>query len=430
MQIALAYITYIILAVSLVCAVLLVLVLIKVGRGGAAAERALREELRAGREEAGAVARELREELKGSLAQSSDGLFKIMNETLNLQRTQLEGVASQLRALTDSNRASLDSLRAGMESRLEKIREGSEKKLDDMRAMVDEKLQVTLEKRLGESFKLVSERLEAVHQGLGEMQNLAAGVGDLKRVLSDVRARGTLGEIQCGAILEQILTPDQYGQQVICNPETSERVDFAVRLPGPSDDPDACIWLPIDSKFPQEDYLRLLDAQEKADAEEIESAGKSMSKSVRSSAKSIRDKYLNPPWTTDFGVMFLPTEGLYAEVVRQPGLMEELQRTCRVVVAGPATFSALLNSLRMGFKTLAIEKRASEVWTILGAVKTEFAKFGDILEKVKKQLEAASRSLDDTGVRTRAIQRKLREVESLPERDTAVLLPPPDDEEI
>lgn len=280
----------------------------------------------------------------------------------------------------------------------------------------------TLEKRLGDSFKIVSDRLEAVHKGLGEMKNLATGVGDLKRVLTNVKVRGTWAEVQLGAILEQILNPNQYEKNVRVKPESAERVEYAIRLPGPIDAPDVCVWLPVDSKFPQEDYLRLQEATERADQESIQSATEALARTVRLAAKDIHDKYVSPPQTTDFGIMFLATEGLYAEVLRQPALVGDLQKKYRVVVAGPSTLAAILSSLRLGFQTLAIEQRAAEVWGVLGAVKTEFQKFGDVLDKVKRQLETARKSIEDTGVRSRAIERKLRSVEQLPATDVSVVL--------
>ena len=300
------------------------------------------------------------------------------------------------------------------------MRDSNEKKLEQMRTTVDEKLQSTLEKRLGESFKLVSERLEAVQRGLGDMQNLATGVGDLKRVLTNVKTRGTWGEYQIGDILEQILAPDQYEKNVQPKPNSQEIVEYAVKLPGRDDD--STVWLPIDAKFPQEDYQRLLDAAEAADAEGVEKSTKDLVRAIQTAAKDISSKYLEPPHTTDFAIMFLPTEGLYAEVLRQPGMIETLQQTHRVVVAGPTTLSAILNSLRMGFRTLAIEKRSSEVWEVLAAVKTEFGKFGDVLAKVKKQLATASNTIDSTEVRTRAMERKLKSVEQLPQDDASKVL--------
>lgn len=291
-----------------------------------------------------------------------------------------------------------------------------------MRKTVDEKLHDTLEKRLGESFKLVSERLEAVQKGLGEMQNLATGVGDLKRVLTNVKARGTWAEVQLGAILEQILTPSQYERNVRVRDESSETVEYAVRLPRARNDPGACVWLPIDSKFPQEDYLRVQEAAETADPEAVQKTTDALARTIRTAAKEIHDKYVNPPNTTDFAIMFLATEGLYAEVLRQPNLVEDLLRQYRVVVAGPTTLAAILSSLRMGFQTLAIEQRAADVWKILAAVKTEFGKFGDVLAKVKRQLSTASRTIDQAGVRTRAMEQKLRSVEQLPDEEAAGIL--------
>jgi DNA recombination protein RmuC len=304
--------------------------------------------------------------------------------------------------------------------------ESNDRKLDEMRRTVDEKLHETLERRLGESFKIVSDRLEAVHKGLGEMQNLATGVGDLKRVLTNVKARGTWAEVQLAAILEQILTPAQFERNVRVKADTAERVEYAVRLPGPSGEPAACVWLPIDSKFPQEDYLRLQEAAERSDPNAVQDAAEDLARSVRVAAKEIHDKYVNPPATTDFAIMFLATEGLYAEVLRQPGLVDDLQQRFRVVVAGPTTLAALLSSLRMGFQTLAIEQRAAEAMRLLGAIKLEFGKFGDVLDKVKRQLHTASQTIEATGARTRAIERHLRAVEELPEAEAAeVLVLPP-----
>jgi DNA recombination protein RmuC len=377
----------------LVCFAMLLLLLRRSSGGGGDTERTIREELRIAREESSRAARDLREEVAGTQQKTTDSLVRTLGE-----------------------------LREAIDARLREIREGNEKKLDQMRETVDEKLQNTLEKRIGESFKQVSDQLEKVYRGLGEMQNLADGVGDLKRVLSSVKARGTFGEIQLGAILEQVLTPEQYDKNVATKQGSSERVEFAIKLPGPDDDPKACIWLPIDAKFPQEDYLRLVDAAEKGDSSGVQQATQAMARSAKSSARDIRDKYIDPPHTTDFAIMFMPTEGLYAEVLRQPGLCEQLQREHRVVVTGPTTLSAVLSSLRMGFRTLAIEKRSSEVWKVLSAVKTEFGKFGGVLDRLGKQLDTAKRTVDQTGVRTRAMERKLDSVEALPEDETDRLL--------
>ncbi|HJP10904.1 MAG TPA: DNA recombination protein RmuC, partial [Arenicellales bacterium] len=338
------------------------------------------------------------------------------------QKEQLESVTTQVRSLVESNQQRMDGLRATISEQLNEMREANEKKLEEMRRTVDEKLQGTLEKRLGESFKLVSERLDAVHKGLGEMQNLATGVGDLKNVLTNVKVRGTWAEYQLEAILEQVLTPEQFDRNVATREGSSERVEFAIRLPGRGDDPEDCVWLPIDSKFPQEDYLRLAEAAREGDADSVAQSTKELLRSVTQSAKTISDKYLNPPRTTDFAVLYLPTEGLYAEVLRQPGLVSQLQQDHRVVVSGPTTIAALLNSLRLGFRSLAIEQQASEVWQVLAAVKAEFGKFGGVLDKVKKQLATASNTIDETQTRTRAMARKLREVEQLPAGESDELL--------
>jgi DNA recombination protein RmuC len=309
-----------------------------------------------------------------------------------------------------------------VEARLKQIQEDNSRQLDQMRATVDEKLQGTLEKRLGESFKQVSERLEQVHKGLGEMQTLASGVGDLKRALTNVKIRGGWGEIQLEALLEEILAPEQFDRNVRTNEASDERVEFAIKLPGKDDGSKDPIWLPIDAKFPIEDYQRLVDAQERADSEAAEVSSRMLVTRIKGCAKDICDKYICPPKTTDFGIMFLPTEGLYAEVVRRTGLVETIQRECRVVIAGPTTIAALLNSLQMGFRSLAIQKRSSEVWKLLGAVKTEFGKFGDVLDGVKKKLEQATNTMDGAARRSRAIERRLRTVEDLPPSEAQLLL--------
>ena len=385
-------------------------------------ERTIRDEAAAGRNEQGKAARQTREELALAQQAGSDALLRRMSDIAALQKDQLDTFAKQLATLTQLNETKLTSLRETVEGQLKSLQEDNSKKLEQMRATVDEKLHATLEQRLGESFKLVSERLEQVHKGLGEMQSLATGVGDLKRVLTNVKTRGTFGEIQLGTLLEQLLTPEQYAVNVATRPGSAERVEFAIKLPGRDPLDGGEVWLPLDAKFPQEDYLRLVEAQEQGNAEAVSEAGKQLERQVKVMATAIRDKYLEPPHTTDFGLMFLPTEGLYAEVLRRPGLCEQLQREYRVVVAGPTTLAALLNSLQLGFRTLAIEKRSSEVWKLLGAVKTEFGKFGDILEKTKKKLDEASNSIDAAAVRTRAIERKLRGVQELPANETANLL--------
>ena len=405
--------------------VLAVVLLVRLSRAFRDAGKELRDELRMGREEALNAAKGLRQEVSSGLKSANDMLFRTLESMGNLQQNQLDGMTKQLKELTDSNRGALDRIRSTFDSRVKELQEGNEKKLDEMRKIVDEKLHDTLEKRLGESFKLVSERLEAVHKGLGEMQNLATGVGDLKRVLTNVKARGTWAEVQLGAILDQILTPGQYDKNVRVKAESSEVVEYAIRLPGPKDDPGACVWLPIDSKFPQEDYLRVQEAAENADPDAVQRATDALSRTIRAAAKDIHDKYVNPPSTTDFGIMFLATEGLYAEVLRQPALVEDLLHRYRVVAAGPTTVAAILSSLRMGFQTLAIEQRAAEVWKVLGAVKTEFGKFGEVLDKVKRQLNTASRTIEETGVRTRVMERRLRSVEQLPEEEATKILKVP-----
>lgn len=377
-------------------------------------ERGLRDELARLREELLQQSREGREEQSAALRGFGDSMLRRMAEIAGLQKGQLDTFAEQLKTMTQMNEVRFDKLRETVEIRLKSLQEENTAKLEQMRATVDEKLHATLEKRLGESFQLVSERLELVHKGLGEMQSLAIGVGDLKKVLSNVKSRGTFGEIQLGTLLEQILTPEQYAVNVATKAGSSERVEFAVKLPGRELDDKGAVWLPLDAKFPQEDYLRLVEAQEQGNPEAVADAARQLDRQVKLMAAMIRDKYLDPPNTTDFAIMFLPTEGLYAEALRRPGLSETIQRECRVIIAGPTTLAALLNSLQLGFRTLAIEKRSSEVWKLLAAVKNEFGKFGDILEKTKKKLDEASNSIDTASVRTRAIERRLKGVEALP----------------
>ena len=329
----------------------------------------------------------------------------------------------QLADMSRSIQNNLAEVRGTLQTQLVTLQQGNETKLDQMRATVEEKLQTTLEARLGESFRLVSERLEQVHKGLGEMQTLAAGVGDLKRVLTNVKSRGSYGEVQLGMLLEQVLAPDQYAKNVKTRPGSNDLVEYAVRLPGRADDGEPC-WLPIDSKFPTEDYERLLGAIEIADGPGIEAAGKAIEAAIRKQARIIRDKYIASPHTTDFAILFLPAEGLFAEVLRRPGLSESLNRECRIVVAGPTTLLAMLNSLQMGFRTLALEKRSAEVWQVLGAVKTEFGRFGGVLASLKKQLQTASNTIEDAATRTRAMDRALKSVEALPPEQSIQLLPP------
>ena len=413
---------WVLVVLTLVNVGLLVAILLRADKTTDDSSALIREELRQSREEARIAARDSREELAASLKASNETLSTSLASLSEIQRTQLDGMSKQIKDLSESNEKSLERVRTTMDARVKELQDGNEKKLEEMRVTVDEKLHNTLEKRLGESFKLVSERLEAVQRGLGEMQSLATGVGDLKRVLTNVKARGTWAEVQLGALLEQILTPSQFGRNVQTKEDSRELVEFAIRLPGPKDDPNACVWLPIDSKFPQEDYLRLQEAAERGDTDAVQKATDALARSIKVQAEAISSKYLCPPCTTDFAIMFLPTEGLYAEVLRQPALLDDLQHKYHVMVAGPTTLAALLNSLRMGFQTLAIEQQSAEVWKVLAAVKTEFGKFGDVLVKVKKQLNTAANTIGETERRSRAMERKLRVVESLPEGEAAEVL--------
>jgi len=375
--------------------------------------KAFKEEGDQNRNESAHQARLNRDEMGKGLRGITDGLLQRMTENAGMQKDQLDSFARQLVALTRLNEEKSEAIRKSVDTQLGTIRNENNKKLEQIRITVDEQLHVSIEKRVGESFKQVSERLEQVYRGLGEMQHLANGVGDLKRVLTNVRTRGTWGEVRLGAILEQILTPDQYDTNVATKKNSRERVEFALRLPGQRKDPNQVLWLPIDAKFPQEDYQRLLDALERSDKESADRHLKQLEMRIRAEAKAIHEKYVEPPRTTDFAVMFLPVEGLYAEVLRRPGLCEALQQEYRVVVTGPTTLSALLNSLQIGFRTLAIEKRSSEVWELLGALKTEFGRFGDALAKTKKKLQEAGNTIDQAEVRSRAISRKLSKVEEI-----------------
>ena len=339
-----------------------------------------------------------------------------------LQKTLADTLATQLQAVGEGNARRLGEVRGTLETQLRLMQESNAAKLDEMRRTVDEKLQATLETRLGESFRQVADRLEQVHKGLGEMHTLAQGVGDLKHLLSNVKTRGMFGEAQLAALLEQVFAPEQYAAQQVTRPGTKNAVDFAIRLPGRGED-GAPVWLPIDAKFPNEDYERLLDAQQRADVLAAEIAGKALETRIRLEARSIAEKYVEPPHTTDFAILFLPTEGLYAEVLRRSGLMEALQREHRVTLAGPTTLLAMLNSLQMGFRTLALERRSSEVWQVLGAVKTEFGKFGDVLTRVKEQTQTVLNTLDRAQTRSNVMNRALRQVEALPEHEAQNLLP-------
>ncbi len=410
------------------------------------------------------TAQSTRQELTGNFAQFQQTLAAQLTSVATLQNSQIDGFSQQLvklneanaqqleamrhaiglqaqagreeqatalkrfgdtlnqtlTVLTESNAQRMAEVRATLEAKIKDLQNDNGARLEEMRKTVDEKLHATLEQRLGESFKLVSDRLEKVHQGLGEMQQLAIGVGDLKRVLTNVKTRGTWGEVQLSMLLEQILTPEQYAKNVETIPGTGERVEFAIKLPG-NDDAGTPVWMPIDAKFPKEQYERLAEAADHADAEGVASAGRELERAIRLEAKTIAEKYLSPPLTTDFAILFLPTEGLYAEVIRRPGLADELQRTCRVCISGPSTLSALLNSLQMGFRTLALEQRSSEVWQVLGAVKTEFGKFGDVLAATKATLERAAKNIEQAETRSRQMARKLKSVEALP-TDAAQLL--------
>jgi len=339
-----------------------------------------------------------------------------------LQKTLSDTLTTQLSGVSESNARRMSEVRETLEKQLAQLQTTNAAKLDEMRATVDEKLQTTLQARLGESFKQVADRLEQVHKGLGEMQTLASGVGDLKHLLTNVKTRGIFGEAQLAALLEQVFVPDQYAVQLATRPGSKNLVDFAIKLPGKSDNGEP-LWLPIDAKFPNEDYERLLDAQGRADVAGAEAAGKALEVRIRLEAKSIVEKYVEPPYTTDFAILFLPTEGLYAEVLRRPGLMEALQREHRITLAGPTTLLAMLSSLQMGFRTLALEKRSSEVWQVLGAVKTEFGKFGGMLDKARSQTETVLKTLTDADVRTRAMGRALKKVEALPDAQSQVLIP-------
>lgn len=341
----------------------------------------------------------------------AERLQKAHDSARELQKQALDAVAAKIQLLTEANDKKQDAIREALTLSLDQLRKDNETKLEQMRLTVDEKLQGTLETRLGESFKMVSDRLEQVHKGLGEMQTLATGVGDLKRVLTNVKSRGGWGEMQLGALLGDMLTPEQFDTNVRIRPDSPEIVEFAVRLPGKSDD--RPLFLPIDAKFPQEDYDRLLLAQDGGLPEEVEKAGAALERAIRSQAKLICDKYVHPPYSTDFAIMYLPTEGLFAEMIRRPGLCSELQNRYRVMLTGPTTLAALLSSLQMGFRTLTIEKRSSEVWQVLGAAKTEFGKYGQLWDKVGKQLTAAQNTVTEAGTRTRAIERTLRKVETI-----------------
>ncbi len=376
-------------------------------------EKLTKDEFGRNREEYQTTNKSQREELNTAINSFSEIVSNRISEISKMQKSQLDIFSDRLSKLTETNEQRIEKLQNKVELNLREMNENNSKKLDEMRIVVDEKLQSTLEKRLGESFKIVSERLEIVHKGLGEMQNLATGVGDLKRVLTNVRTRGTWGEVQLGSLIEQVLTPEQYAKNVSTKKGSSSVVEFAIKMPGKNEGKEEIVWLPIDAKFPLEDYQRLMDAQDLANPEMVEAAAKAIETRIKSEAKSISEKYLDPPNTTDFAIMFLPIEGLYAEILRRPGLFDFIQREYRVSLTGPTNFLAILNSLQLGFRTLAIEKRSSEVWKLLGAVKTEFGKFGDILEKTQKKLTEASNNIGEASQKTRSIERRLRDVQEL-----------------
>ncbi|MCB4358603.1 DNA recombination protein RmuC [Quatrionicoccus australiensis] len=389
-------------------------------KGMARLERELREELARGRREDAEEAFRDREERAQSSTLLGQALGTQVSQFGSAQAERLEAFARELNRFSLGLDERFERLKMAVEGRLTAIQADNAAKLEEMRRTVDEKLHATLEQRLGESFKLVSERLEQVHRGLGEMQTLAAGVGDLKRVLTNVKSRGTWGEVQLAALLEQLLTAEQFAANVATRPGSNERVDFAIRLPGRGDG--AVVWLPIDAKYPIEDYQRLLDAQERGEPLAVEEAARAIELRLKAEAKSIHEKYVAPPHTTDFALLYLPLEGLYAEALRRPGLAETLQRDFRVSLTGPTTLAAMLNSLQMGFRTLAIEQRSAEVWAVLGAVKTEFGKFGEALAHTKKKLDEASNSISKAETRTRQLTRKLRDVEALPVAESEQLI--------
>ncbi len=438
------FVMWLVLGLTCVNALLLLVMWWRSGQKGAADSEQLVQHInttserleRALRREVLDSSRDSRQELALNLSTFQQTLVQQGAEATRTQNTQIDAfgqqlallqknlhdtLTHQLSGLSESNARRMSEIRETLEKQLAQLQTSNAAKLDEMRATVDEKLQSTLQARLGESFKQVADRLEQVHKGLGEMHTLAQGVGDLKHLLTNVKTRGIFGEAQLASLLEQVFVPDQYAAQIATRPGSKNVVDFAVKLPGRSDS-GTPLWLPIDAKFPNEDYERLLDAQGRADAPGAEVAARGLEQRIRLEAKSIADKYLEPPYTTDFAILFLPTEGLYAEVLRRPGLMEALQRDCRVTLAGPTTLLALLSSLQMGFRTLALEKRASEVWQVLGAVKTEFGKFGDVLAKVKSQTETVLKTIDGAQTRSRAMGRALKNVEALSETQSAALI--------
>ncbi|HEX2866827.1 MAG TPA: DNA recombination protein RmuC [Ignavibacteriales bacterium] len=396
-------------------------------------EKDIRAEFAISRSEASGQSLQLRTELNSIFSRLEDSLLKRMMDISRMQKSQLDifsenlvslskTIDERLAALTQSQEQKFEQLKEKVQEKLADLQASNSQKLDEMRLTVDEKLHSTLEKRLGESFRQVSERLEMVHRGLGEMQTLAAGVGDLKRVLSNIKTRGTWGEVQLGSLIEQILSPEQYSKNIATKKNSSCIVEYAVKMPGRANGSDDILWLPIDAKFPLEDYQRLCEAQDSADSVLLEESARALENRIKSEARDIKDKYLDPPNTTDFAILFLPVEGLFAEVLRRPGLCDKIQHEFRVILAGPTTLTAILNSLQMGFRTLAIEKRSSEVWNLLGMVKTEFSNFGAVLDKTRKKLQEASNTIENASAASRRIERKLKDVEALPAKDSLELL--------
>ncbi|MGE5431054.1 MAG: DNA recombination protein RmuC [Syntrophomonadaceae bacterium] len=396
-------------------------------------EKEIRAEFSSSRSEVNSQSVQLRTELNNIFRLLEDSLLKRMVDISKLQKSQLDifsenlvslskTVDEKITLLTSSNEQKFEQLKEKVQEKLGELQMSNSQKLEEMRLTVDEKLQSTLEKRLGESFRLVSERLEMVHRGLGEMQTLANGVGDLKRVLSNIKTRGTWGEVQLGSLIEQILSPEQYSRNIATKKNSSCIVEFAVKMPGRGNGSEEVLWLPIDAKFPLEDYQRLCEAQDSADVVLIEESAKALENRIKSEARDINEKYLDPPNTTDFAILFLPVEGLYAEILRRPGLCDKIQHEFRIVLAGPTTLAAILNSLQMGFRTLAIEKRSSEVWNLLGMVKTEFSNFGMVLDKTRKKLQEASNTIENASVASRRIERKLKDVQALPAKEGLELL--------
>lgn len=390
-------------------------------RSNSRLEKTLRDEMSINRTESGKTGKETREEIAVSIKNFGDSIDRRTSSFSNSQNENFKDFSRKLNEVIEKNELKMERIRETVENGLKNLQRDNSEKLEKMRETVDEKLHATLEKRLGESFKMVSDKLESVQKGLGEMQTLATGVGDLKKVLQNVKTRGTWGEVQLGNLLDQIMTPEQYEKNVATKKRSNERVEFAIKIPA-KDDKIKYLLLPIDAKFPLEDYQNLIEAEEKGDLILMEKLGKALELRIKTEARNIKDKYLNPPHTTDFGILFLPIEGLYAEIVRRPGLMDYLQRNYKVVITGPTTIWAFLNSLQMGFRTLAIEKRSSEVWAVLGSVRNEFSKFGSILDKTHKKLREASNTIEKASLKSRTIERKLNKVQELPMPDKDIPL--------